>query len=628
VLPIPAAYYEREDTSSPTGVRLDFPDGVLPVNVDPTPIDPAWYNRRDGWSADAPILISFGSGVDVSNLPPITDPAASLDPGSPTVIIELDTGDRVPHFAEVDANSEIMQPGRADLQALIIRPVVRLRPSTTYAVAIRKSVKGKDGSDLPSTPAFRAMLDGTVLQDARLERLRPTYDQIFTRLEAAGVPRTELVVAWHFTTGTDEQVRADLLDARDAAMAAWGDDASNLTFTVTEDGPFGDPAETERRVMGTFQAPQLLTRGGDDTSLLNRGPDGKPAVVQGEYYDAPFSAIIPACAAANAPVPVVIYGHGLMGSLNESTGGYVRGFAQYACVIVLATEWRGMSSQDIDSVAFALNDLNRMPEVGEKLVQGIVNFMTLVQVARGPMAASATFLGDGPPGGTPLIDRDRVYYYGISQGGIYGATFMAYDPFVTRGVLGVPGANYSMMVERSSNWPTYYTILYGAYPNPLDDQVNLHLLQMHFDVTDPITTYPGLVGVNGTPIPGTPPKQVLLHMAIGDSQVPNISTETAARTAGLHVLAPAVYDTFGLVVEDGPLTSALTQWDERFEPDPPLTNSSLPDNGTHGSLRKRDAVKQQIVHFFETGEIVQTCGPDGAPAACDCASDEICGPTP
>ena len=41
VLPWPSSVYEREDSTSPTGFRLDLPLGALPVNFDGIEIDPA-----------------------------------------------------------------------------------------------------------------------------------------------------------------------------------------------------------------------------------------------------------------------------------------------------------------------------------------------------------------------------------------------------------------------------------------------------------------------------------------------------------------------------------------------------------------------------------------------------------
>jgi hypothetical protein len=205
---------------------------------------------------------------------------------------------------------------------------------------------------------------------------------------------------------------------------------------------------------------------------------------------------------------------------------------------------------------------------------------------------------------------------------------MAVDPFVTRGVLGVPAANYTYYLERSTNWPLYRQFLTNAYPDdPLAIQVLLILMQTWWDKSDPSSYVSHLTGAVEPPLRGVPPKQILMQMAVGDCQVGNIGTEWEARVMGVPVLGPALYAPYGVPEETGPLSSALTIWDEHKVPVPPLTNSSAPeDNRTHGTLRKRGATNEQIRIFMQTGEIVQTCSSGGAPAACDCVDDLVCGP--
>ena len=41
------------------------------------------------------------------------------------------------------------------------------------------------------------------------------------------------------------------------------------------------------------------------------------------------------------------------------------------------------------------------------------------------------------------VNKSELFYSGISQGGIFGGTFMAVTPDMTYGHLGVPGNNYN-----------------------------------------------------------------------------------------------------------------------------------------------------------------------------------------
>jgi len=140
------------------------------------------------------------------------------------------------------------------------------------------------------------------------------------------------------------------------------------------------------------------------------------------------------------------------------------------------------------------------------------------------------------------------------------------------------------------------------------------LMQMGFDYTDPINVAPGFFA---DPIPGTPPKQVLMHMSVGDVAVSNLGTMQQARTLGVPVLAPALFLPFGLSEEEGPLDSGLVIWDEHPDPMPHETNLlNERNNGTHDSVRNRDKVLEQISTFLQTGEIVHTCGE----VPCDCTT--------
>lgn len=622
VLPFPSSVYELDDAASPTGVRLDIPEGALPTNISGVGMTSAPFAKLDGWSASAPILAQFDVGVSPTGLPGELDPAASLNAACPTVIIDLETGERVPHFVDLDAAAPASAPAE---QAMIFRPVVRLKGGHHYGVAIRKAVKAKDGSDLPISKGFAALLAGTTSSNALLERARARSTVLFDKLAAAGVAKDDLVLAWDFTTRSDASIQADLIDGRDAFLAAAGAAGENLAFEIDRDSP-PDDARIIRELHGTFTVPNLLVSEGPELYRLNRDANGK---VKAEgTFEARFGLIIPACAEdpKNLPLPVVLYGHGLMGSYEEGVGGYAREFAQTACMAVIATDWRGMSSLDVAGVATALNNVSRMYLPFETLVQGINNFVGLSLLVRTKLAAAPELAVEG----APLLDATRVHYYGISQGGIYGGTFMAVEPFATRGVLGVPAANYSYILERSVDWPEYEQIMRNAYPqSTLVQALLMVFVQMAWDEIDPITHIAHLTGDAAAPYANTPAKQMLLQIAVGDSQVANIGADLWARTAGIDVLAPHLtdYPLFQLTATPGPLTSAATYWNEHMEPHPPLGNRpGERDNGTHGSLRWRAKAIEQIATFFRTGEIVQTCSDGKAPVACDCTDDEICGP--
>jgi hypothetical protein len=214
-------------------------------------------------------------------------------------------------------------------------------------------------------------------------------------------------------------------------------------------------------------------------------------------------------------------------------------------------------------------------------------------------------------GGQParrLVDPSKIYYYGLSQGAIFGTAVMAYVPEITRAVLGVGGANYSLLLERSTDWPVYRSILSGAYPDALDVALAINLFQMRWDKSEGA----GVAHlVQAGTITGTPPKQILMQIALGDDQVPNLGSDWQARSMGIAVLTPTVRTPlpYGISGSDAPSNSAIV-WMDGGAPLPPNTNVPAPNTGQHDLTRNQPATLRQMKTFFETGMIVNAC--DGA----------------
>jgi hypothetical protein len=605
--PWPSSAFEVEDASTATGVRLAIPQGTLPTNGNGFAIDPSGWNTADGFSPAAPIVVSFPGGVSDANLVGHDDFAASLTDASPTVLVDMTTGERVVHFAELDAPAA----DNPDHQALFVRPAARLIGGHRYAVGLQKTLRAADGSELERPAGFQRLLDGTSPSDEHplLEKMRPGFPDVLAALDGVGVAADDLLLAWDFTVASDDFILGDVLSARDQALAAL--DATPQGYEVFGDEVVDDGSVIAHKIEGEFDAPLFLTNDGryNTGTLLARDSAGAPAL-QGTYR-APFTAIIPTCAyTAPAPVGIMIYGHGLMGDAGQVASGAVRDTAAEACVVAIGTDMRGMSTMDIGSVATALSDLNFSDAVFPLLVQGIINHVALVRVAQLAMAADL-FVDDG---GASLVDPAKVYYYGLSQGGIFGTTVIAVDPVIQRGVTGVGAGNYSLMLERSADWPQYRTIVTGAYPDPLDLVLIINLMQMRWDHTEAAGF--AHVVTTGSPL-GISPKQVLVQMALGDEQVPNLATEWEARSMGIPVLTPSPSEPYGLATADGPITGSALVIMDGGAPPVPAANIPAPDTGQHNLTRNQPASRRQIATFFETGSITNEC--DGAcvcPAQC------------
>jgi hypothetical protein len=596
--PWPSSVFEVDDASTRTGRRLAIPEGALPTTSGGVATDPAGWNVADGFSPAAPMVMAWPGGVSPDGLPALDDFDRSLAADSPTVILDMTTGERVPHFAEVDAYAND-QPGS---QALLLRPAARLAGGHRYAVAITRRVRARDGSQLVPPPGFDALRDGDDSDHALLEAMRPRYAAVLDALDAAGFPAGDLVLAWDFTVASDELLHRDMIAARDRAIAAL--DGHPIAFAIATDAPVDDGRVIQRRISGTLDAPLFLTQNGTPAvgTKIARDASGLPAL-QG-FYTIPFTAIVPACAYnAAAPVGMVMYGHGLLGTANETAGGVQRTTAADLCMVFVGTDMRGMSTPDAPVVLNALGNLSSADEVMEALEQGMVNHITLARAMRTSFA-DRLFV-DPANNNRSLVDPTRVYYYGLSQGGIFGTTVMAYEPTITRAVLGVGAANYSTLLERSSDWGRYRTILAASYPDPLDIMMAVSLFQMRWDKTEGAGVANTVL--QGTPT-GVPAKQILMQIAIGDDEVANVASYWQARSMGIPILGPTPTTPWGLPVQPSPLAggSALVIMDGGVAP-PPVTNEPPPDLGMHNLTRTQAATRRQIREFFATGRIVNEC---------------------
>jgi len=202
-----------------------------------------------------------------------------------------------------------------------------------------------------------------------------------------------------------------------------------------------------------------------------------------------------------------------------------------------------------------------------------------------------------------------VQYLGGSQGGIMGGTVVAMAPNVPRGILVVGGANYSMMIWRSSAFSALSDAWRVSHPDPQEREFLFALVQSAFDRADPAI----LAELITNPLGGGAAKRLFLIESIGDCQVPNIASETLARTFEMPLLTPSPKPVWGAPESAEPIQegSALLLVDTKAQPLPPTSN--LPpaeDNGAHGSAVDDPALFEIIERFIFKGFAENLC--DGA----------------
>jgi hypothetical protein len=607
VLPFPSDALTVDDDTSATTRRVAFPEQGLPTNSSGVAIDPAAWNLADGFSANSPIL-TWVAGLDpaASNLPSWIDLQASLERDTPVVLVDTATGDRVPLWAEVDVAAS-----GPDGQLLVIHPAVSLDAATTYAVGVRGLVT-TEGAPVAPTPAFRVLRDGLGTDLGVIEDRRDAMTEAIDALERGGVPPAELQLAWSFTTSSIENTTADILRMRDETLDGLGDSTPEFEITTVTESP--EPG-LARLVEGTYSVPNWMTLGGGPGTELNRSDDGRPeinGVLQAPFACGIADAVVDAAVDGGAPANAVVYGHGLLGSHLEVTAGNIVAMSNEHNAIYCATKWAGFSDDDIPTAVASLEDLSNFPEFIDRMSQGLVNQLVLgrLVLADNGLVGEPAFLRDD---GSTMLDNTTLSYDGNSQGGIMGMALAAISTDVERFALGVVGMNYSTLLPRSVDFVPFEPIFVAAYPDAIDRAIALGVVQMLWDRTEGAGYVRHIVD---NPLPGTPAKQVLMHVAFGDWQVSELTALVAARTMGVPIHRPVTADGrsreispgWGLdAVDYARDTSALVVWDSGSDPIPLEAVPPSTSRDPHGDPRDDVEVRRQKAAFLFDGELIEIC---------------------
>ncbi len=602
--PFPSNVWLVDDPSTPTGKHVAFGATTLPfsstANVQ---TDPTVWTQSDGFSPGVALLTHM-PGATVTGLPTPDTLDASLDPDCPTVLIEADTGVRVPHFSELDESTT-----QDDHRAFIIRPVTRLKDATRYIVAIRNVVDAS-GTPIPPVASFQTLRDGTPSDDPSVAMRRPLYADIFAKLAAAHVPKDNLQIAWDFSTASDTNNSGHLVKMRDEALAQVGTDGPAYTITTVTPNP---DADTAVEIDGNMTVPLYLT-GPDAGATMTLDSNDMPEQNGTATY--PFLVLIPNSATKGTPGYPMQFGHGLLGDRTQA-----RSFSRFADqldFVVVATDWIGLASSDLLNVGQVLSngDASQFRTVADRLQQGVLNALLAMRMVTGKFASDPAVQFNGKS----AIDPSKRFYFGGSEGGIMGATYMALSTDVTRGVLDNLGQPYSLLLNRSVDFAPYLSLLQNTYPNALDIQLGIGLDQMLWDRSEPsgFSTH-----ITSNLFPGTPAHSVLMQVSIGDHQVTTLGAHILARAAGAVTLTPANRPIYDISEVSPPYTGPATLVEYDFGlPPVPLTNIPMTQgNDPHGELADTPGAISQAQHFLQTGEVQNFC--DGGP--CNLETDGFTG---
>ena len=530
-----------------------------------TAIDPSRVRWRTGFSLTQTSVLCWPevAQMDTTRLPTEDTPAAEGD----VRVVDLTTGRFLARLAERDMAPDAEEP------CLLVRPLEAI--PDTHEVAV---VVGTQALDRPSP--IRELLDAPW----RAPDLGPAYLRLLDRLEGIGVTSDTVAVAWSFPVDAAQQPLRSARAQRDVEAAWVWDEVRHSD----EDASL--PDATFLAATGRFLAPSFLGPAG---GLVFDEEGG--VVPQGESW-ADLYVHVSASAAEAEPgtAPVLVFGHGIFGDPAQyladpsDPSGLLR-LAEEGGYVVVGTSWLGLASVDRAGLPAIALDPARIHEIPDRMVQAQTNVAVLLDRIEGGLLDDPALAGRF---GQAVGDANTLHYYGISLGAIEGAVLYALEDRLDGVSLHVGGSYWSTMLERSSHWSLFEPFVSSVVEEASSRQHLYAYSQLYWDLVDPVGYSQDLRG-----------RPVLAQIAMGDEQVPNMTSHVLARSAGWTLLEPYVETVTGvdLFTEDSLQQGVLVQLDpERGRPEE--GNRPAPVTGAHVEPRHWSGVRRQVLHYLRPGQ--------------------------
>ncbi len=562
--PFPNAQLLDEGHLSIPEEELALPDSATPLPVERL----AW---RSGFSSVQTAVVQL-EGVRASALPP----SSEVQTQGSVRLIDRDTGQALPVFAELDAHPDAVADGDA---TLLIRPQQALPIGHTVAVVVLEAAA-------PRPQAFQDVLDADGEWPDHYRSLLSELGDL-----GLGFAEEDIAIAWDFPVA-DGTTPLRSLVAQVEAPTSWV-----LDSVRTSDDGAGLAPGVWKRLEGTFTATNFLV----DDVVLDLAADG--SVAPTGQVEADLYVHVPESVRGAEPgtVPVVVFAHGLLADPgtflddDEDSHGVIAMLDELGAIAV-ATTWRGLTTDDRLHGIEVAGDFGRFNELTERAAQGVGNFLGLVALIQ-----DGGLLEDPELEGLP--DPGRVSWYGISLGGTLGAVALANTERIDDAVLHVGGAAWSMMLERSAAWTTFEPLLSIAIPEPEDRQQLFALSQLFWDPVDPVSYVAELSA-----------RPFLVQMAVGDDTVTNLASALMMRSTGWPLLQPCTFVPEGVgVVEEPDTLPLVTQFDPLLG-HPPDENRPGELVGSHTIPRTWLTTQTQTATFLDEGRVVHPCGEEACTA--------------
>lgn len=574
--------------SDATAIIMDADEGKMPLPSDflrdpasgliDIPIHDDDSEMFRNIKADLATLDGFGLSSNLTF--ELTDPIDPTTLSPATVRLYAVPEGEEPQEIEIEVRTR-----SRDQSITIDLPGAPLSPNTPHVVVVTTGLLDTAGRPLvPMLPGTLALLDAPVFVDGRPDlgtldgetaaRVEFVRSRTVGALEAIGLERSEVAAAWSFKTMS---VYEKMRQARDAAMMAETPvDPMDLEEMSPIQAALDFPLSSltllrvDKIVNGTIITPDFM-----DPVSRSRREDRRF-----DLRKIHFTMSIPRGHDEDEPLPVAIFGHGLMTerrfvlALADALAG--EGIA----VISVDMPYHGLRSHCAWSGPQCL--VNPLDPGGDMICpdpceggtqcsedgrcvdsNGEGNALAMWPVVGFPQATGAAFVDVNAMNGTrdhfhqsvtdlsalkrSLLEGDwksaigydiapDIVYVGQSLGGINGALFTAVHPDIARSVLNVPGSDLIDLFRESTVFSSHLDALLEREqiePGSDEHEQVLNIGRWIMDPVDPHTFAPFLLRRSFETGDALPPRQVLIQMATLDLIIPNVTTIRLADLSGV-----------------------------------------------------------------------------------------------
>lgn len=523
--PVPISTADSASIPFPfDGLFAGFSDPTLNI---PNPRNAPFVtaaNLGDGFSTTASLFFDMTGFVDLATVAPnliIINSATGA-------VLKAGTDFALQGSPATTTVGTTQVPINRQRTRVLVEPLKPLAPSTRYLVAFKTGAKNSEGKGVIASAAFRVLRSATPVsqqsepilasyntaQKATLEQLRSQLIRPVVEAfgQLAGIPETDLVLAWSFTTGSTDKTLKALAAAATPRFTQLQNTGANTSI-------IGAPGIADI-YSGVIQVPYYLANSGGDThstaplstfwaadatqpdtaakflsqvpcgafaagATLPDGQTAKPSVSTTLCFPLPMKKtdeLIPllvtvpnANSGQTKPAngwPVVIFQHGITRNRGDALAVAPALAAAGFVVVAIDLPLHGIVPS---SPLAALRQAGRERTFDLDLVnnsttapgpdgtpdssgQHFVNLASLITSRDNLRQAEIDLVSlsksiasiDTDGDGVPDLDASQVRFLGHSLGGVVGGTYLALDGSVGAATLAMPGMGIGKLLDASN----------------------------------------------------------------------------------------------------------------------------------------------------------------------------------